>query len=145
MKVAVKNVKIVEQMSEETMCFTATLYLDGKRVGIVSNRGCGGCHRYDVGREDMQRLADYAKSLPKRKGTLGGELFTFPVDPDTLVDDAITTFEHNRLSKKNWVFLSESDPTLRLTVLKSVPIATAKHLVAKEYPDQTFHLYEPTA
>ena len=30
-------------MSEETHCFTATLLVNGKRVGTVSNEGHGGC------------------------------------------------------------------------------------------------------
>jgi hypothetical protein len=42
-----KNVKIIEELSEETICFTASLYRDGKRLGTVSNRGHGGMHDFD--------------------------------------------------------------------------------------------------
>lgn len=44
---SVKNVKCAEFASEETMCFEATLYVDGKSVGRVSNDGRGGPNTYD--------------------------------------------------------------------------------------------------
>lgn len=43
MSITVKNVKIAEFMSEETLCFTATVYQDGKRIGEAKNDGHGGC------------------------------------------------------------------------------------------------------
>ena len=39
MKIEVKNVKFVEALSEETYCFTASIRVDGKKVGEASNRG----------------------------------------------------------------------------------------------------------
>lgn len=39
----IKNLKHHEKLSEETYCFTCSLYLDGKKVAEVSNRGHGGC------------------------------------------------------------------------------------------------------
>tara|TARA_R100000315_G_C5222570_1_gene134192 strand:+ start:860 stop:1402 length:543 start_codon:yes stop_codon:yes gene_type:complete len=47
MKIELKNIKHFESLSEETCCFNANLYVDGKKVGKVSNRGTGGCHDYD--------------------------------------------------------------------------------------------------
>ena len=41
-----KNLKIVKEMSEETLCFHATLYLDNKKIGNVSNHGQGGPNDY---------------------------------------------------------------------------------------------------
>tara|TARA_R100001086_G_scaffold198621_1_gene114940 strand:+ start:2658 stop:2993 length:336 start_codon:yes stop_codon:yes gene_type:complete len=48
MKIELKNIKHFESLSEETFCFNANLYVDGKKVGKVSNRGNGGCHEYDL-------------------------------------------------------------------------------------------------
>ena len=42
----VKNVKINWQMSDETMCFSASLHWQGKRIGNVLNRGNGGPNEY---------------------------------------------------------------------------------------------------
>ena len=44
MKITLKNVKVHRDLSEETLCFSASIYLDGKKAGTVSNRGCGGCN-----------------------------------------------------------------------------------------------------
>lgn len=41
-----KNVKYAAFSSEETHCFTATLYLNGKRFCTVDNDGRGGPNRY---------------------------------------------------------------------------------------------------
>ncbi len=39
-----KKVKVHDDMSEETMCFSAELWENGKHVANVSNRGHGGCN-----------------------------------------------------------------------------------------------------
>ena len=66
MKITLKNVKHYESMSEETYCFEASLYVDGKRVGRVSNRGYGGCHDYDFDMKTERRLDEWCKAnLPK--------------------------------------------------------------------------------
>jgi hypothetical protein len=44
--ITVKNVQIQEKLSEETLCFSATIYFKGRRVGEATNRGCGGCNNY---------------------------------------------------------------------------------------------------
>ena len=41
-KITLKKVKIVEALSEETLCFTADVYEDGKLIAHVANRGYGG-------------------------------------------------------------------------------------------------------
>ena len=45
-KLELKSVKVHQAMSEETLCFSATIYVDGKQAGAVTNRGHGGCHEY---------------------------------------------------------------------------------------------------
>lgn len=46
MNVELKNVKNHPDMSQETPCFSATIYLDGKKIGSVQNNGHGGCNSY---------------------------------------------------------------------------------------------------
>ena len=43
MKLELKSIKYTEWMSEETLCFTANLWVDGKVFAEVSNQGHGGC------------------------------------------------------------------------------------------------------
>ena len=72
MKLELKNIKHTEWASEETHCYQAALYVDGKPVAIVSNDGHGGCDRdYDHPkfkgdyRATMKAVHDYFKTLPK--------------------------------------------------------------------------------
>jgi len=51
-------------MSEETICFSASLFLDGKKIGEASNEGQGGCtfiHYVDANAKAT--LEAFAKSL----------------------------------------------------------------------------------
>jgi hypothetical protein len=43
-KLTLKKLKFHEDMSEETPCFSADLYEDGKLVAHVKNNGRGGCN-----------------------------------------------------------------------------------------------------
>lgn len=61
MKVTLKNIKENRTMSEETPCFSASLYLDGKLAGVVLNHGHGSCHSYTVPLATLDRLNDLAK------------------------------------------------------------------------------------
>lgn len=45
MKLELKNIKYTEWASQETLCYQAALYVDGKPVALVSNDGHGGCDR----------------------------------------------------------------------------------------------------
>jgi len=43
MKITLKNFKHLARLSEETLCFTATVCIDGDKAGFASNHGHGGC------------------------------------------------------------------------------------------------------
>lgn len=61
-EVTVRNYKPVYALSDETLAFTATIYLDGKRAGVASNQGHGAPNRYDFAdREQYQAFLVYAE------------------------------------------------------------------------------------
>ena len=65
MKITLKNIKHSEFASHETHCFQASIYVDGKRSGMVENNGHGGCN--DEHWDDssvMDAVYDYVKTLP---------------------------------------------------------------------------------
>lgn len=68
MKIEVKKISHNARLSEETMCFSADLYIDGKNIGTVSNRGHGGSNDFGVyGAENqaaMYRAEQFCKELP---------------------------------------------------------------------------------
>ena len=71
MKVTLKNLKVAEFASEETTCFQATVYLDGKRMVGVKNDGHGGCHMFGmVGGNGPQDLDKRMKQFSKNMETL---------------------------------------------------------------------------
>ena len=71
MKLELKNVKFYESMSEETNCFQADLFINGKKIAYVKNSGQGGCTDYgvhDFKLHSVLREAEaYFNSMPKKK------------------------------------------------------------------------------
>ena len=65
MKIELKNFKSYETMSEETLCFDATVYVDGKKAGTVNNRGCGGPCDFRADDRDVRAAVEaHIESLP---------------------------------------------------------------------------------
>lgn len=79
MKIELKNIRHSEALSEETNAFTASLYINGIKVGIAKNRGYGGPTDYQAFDEEGRKLVKeaevYCKSLPPY------------VNPDILKED----------------------------------------------------------
>ncbi len=84
MKLELKNIKHASFASEETHCFEAVLYVDGKPFATIGNDGHGGCdhvHPYKLTHRDsaerkawqdnMDKIDVYFASLPKSKLDLG--------------------------------------------------------------------------
>ncbi len=69
MNIELKKISFNERMSEETNCFVADLYIDGKKVGYCKNDGHGGCTDIHGNiKEDYGVIAkaeEYCKTLPK--------------------------------------------------------------------------------
>ena len=63
--IELKNIKFNAHFSRETHCFTATVYLDGKRIMKVENDGNGGAHNYypfhGQSKESFRTMLDEAK------------------------------------------------------------------------------------
>jgi hypothetical protein len=92
LKIEIRNVKYLAACSEETSCFNATIYVDGKKVGTAQNHGHGGA---TIIRPWMveQRINTYAATLPRAKGDLGdGHTFEYAQTAETLIDGLLTSF-----------------------------------------------------
>ena len=68
MKVEIKNIKLNLAFSEETTCFKADIFVDGKKAGYASNDGHGGstCYNaYDVkGRDLIAQAEKHFSAMP---------------------------------------------------------------------------------
>jgi hypothetical protein len=89
-----KNVKIAEWASEETTCFDATLYINGKRIGTCGNDGQGGCNRYDFNTSSIvndctEWLWNEHIAMCEQYGFDIGSRDDFNADPDTLINALI--------------------------------------------------------
>jgi len=63
MKIELKNIKYAAFASQETSCYEATIYIDGKKVGLVENSGHGGSDNVHPWQLATQ-IDEYAKTLP---------------------------------------------------------------------------------
>jgi len=90
MKIELKNIKYSETFSEETNCYEASIYINGKREGVVDNDGRGGSdtvHPWQLAHE----IDAYAKTLPPIEWTdSAGEKHFLPQTHETIFGDLIT-------------------------------------------------------
>jgi len=102
MKIELKKISFNERMSEETNCFVADLYINGKKVGYVKNEGHGGCTDYrGNSKEDnvlIQEAEKYFLSLPKVKS----EEYNFEYQPtlESYIDEQLEAYLKAKEMKK---------------------------------------------
>ena len=84
MKIELRNVKHMPSLSEETECFSAIIYIDGKKRGDARNRGHGG--QTDITPCTLaEELNAYAATLPDV--IYGG--MTLKMNAELLIDEIL--------------------------------------------------------
>lgn len=154
MNIEVRKLKINKEFSEETICFKGELYLDGKKVGYCENDGHGGCTNYygieTYHSEDIKRMEDYCKTLPKVKygnnewkQTLGGVI-------DDIVDNVFNRKQKESDMKKGLCIKKENENGMYNIVTWKKPYNNIENLlkhpqgkdvlkkVIQEYKDKGF-------
>ena len=90
MKVELKSIKVMNSLSDETTCFTAKIYINGKAAGHAENRGCGGSTHYQFNDHAIGQLFEtYAASLPPTLFSYGGQDHSFPSTGESLIDSLL--------------------------------------------------------
>lgn len=118
MKIELKNIKVLESLSEETNCYTADLWVDGVKTASASNHGHGGCDDYRAYEGQDARLdAAYAwaKTLPAKTSELykneDGSAMAFNQDLESIVGDILTEWliqrDYKKLVKKPTVLMPD--------------------------------------
>jgi len=92
---ALRNVRINSRLSEETLCFTATIYLDGKKIGEAANRGQGGAHEYHFIEGGRQLFENAVKDWVATNNE-----DSFMAD-EILIGNLLEDFQDNKISKTN--------------------------------------------
>lgn len=99
-KLTFKSFKTVRWMSEETICFTARLFLDGKEIGLAHNEGKGGCTSLSYySPKAKANLEAFAKSL-NPADFKGWEFRTEGFDVTDLVDILVEAEDKKQHNKK---------------------------------------------
>lgn len=117
MEITLKNLKIAQFASEETTCFEATVYVNGKKAFTAMNEGHGGSNFYHaIDRNLYEQALHYANSIHKSK--------YMEMDLDCLIDDLITNKEIEkdvkRLLNKATIFYNGKISTFKTPITDKV-------------------------
>lgn len=111
MKLELKNIKFYESMSEETNCFEADLFINGKKIAYVKNTGQGGSTDYHILDYKLQSVLHeaeaYCNSMPMKRS----EEFDFEYQP-TLEHEIDDLFERWLKVKGDKKFLKDMEKGL---------------------------------
>ena len=147
MKIELRKIEYFERGSEETSCYAAKVYVDGKHVADVSNDGHGGCdyqhpakgfnHAYLV--ELEKRIAAEfpapfeieGKPVPADLESVCGDLLT----------EALIAKDLKRSLGRQLLFVTKDKPGVRCLSLsqrgKKFPVETVAAHIRGKYPDAT--------
>lgn len=139
MHIELKKLKINKQLSEETTCFSAEVWIDGKKAGLASNRGCGGPNEYWFDDRALeQEFYTFCKSLPPLPPdeTYDREL---AMDEDLYLGQLINRFEVRkqieRWCKKQTVYKLKGDAPDSWRISKTPFSPQTKTAVQAHYGD----------
>lgn len=117
MKIELKNLRIYNRMSEETIAFTADVYVNGKKVAYAKNDGQGGCtfyHPYPDADSALLGAAEvYCKGLPPKKVELGSGIVDLPQSLESVIDTWVYRVDKEKAEQKH-------DKQLAKNMLKGV-------------------------
>lgn len=105
MKVELKSIKVHKDMSEETTCFSADIFVDGRKAGYCKNNGRGGCtdyHSYPGFHSVLLKAQEQFCSMPDivyPKDECMGE-FTLKCTFENWIDLQIANEEGKRFKQK---------------------------------------------
>lgn len=118
MDIQIKNVKHSQFASQETNCFEASVWIDGKKEGFAENSGHGGCTFVSWDNKEIrERVEAYVGTLPAvitdMENPKGEGMFTYLQSIDGIVDELLETFLYSKDLKKKLakrvVFFQETD------------------------------------
>ncbi len=147
-RVELKNIKTFLPGSEETICYTATLYIDGKRTADASNDGHGGCDLYrPFDAEARKRIDAIEAELATEKVSLGegwGECSnSLELVVGNLLEQHLAAKQMKSAMSRNVLFLNDGAVYQIKATAKQRPAAIAH--VEQKYPKAKVLNTMPTA
>ena len=139
MKVELKSIKIHDDLSEETCCFTATVYLDGKRAGTVENTGKGGENFYSwKDRVKGEAFIKWAATLPPCESHYGPLTMDADLYISELIEKGETAKLVKRYTKKGFIVFrcaGDDKGAFRHVDTRTGTVAGAEKWVRSQYPN----------
>ena len=98
----IKNIKIATNMSEETIAFTASLWINGKKAADLKNDGQGGPNFMWFTDRELEKAFDaYCESLPPEPQT--DEWPAMSMDSDLWISLEVSRIEEEKYWKRKCV------------------------------------------
>ena len=110
MKIEIKNIKFSGFATQETHCFQATVYIDGKKSFITSNEGHGGCNDYQPCGKSADRKTVYAQ-IKAIDEILSKEKVKFGEDDKYEIENSLEIVIGNLMNE--WLTEKEVKKTLK--------------------------------
>jgi hypothetical protein len=139
-----KNIKVIKSMSEETTCFSANLYLNGKKVAVLSNRGVGACDSQHFYERAVEKLVhDWFQTQPDEEYPDGeGGFYTMPTTLETWthiqLERHLIIKEYRRVAKKHPVGMLADGRELKWPKLSYDDFEAHRPALVSRYPGVKF-------
>lgn len=139
-RVRLKNLQVADFASEETLCFSAIVLLDGRPVAQARNDGHGGCtflHPLKGAQAGLAEAEAFAKSLPAVVTEYDdphdpSRKFTIEVTLDYLVDHLVQQMHEDRKTRAAF----KRDFSNKLLFIKDQRLLFLKGVKLKTVPDR---------
>jgi len=141
MLVVLKKVKIHDDISDETTCFSAEIWADDVKIATVENSGKGGSNDYwPINRGKFSEFVEHCKTIPHE----------FECDiTDQYVDTLLADYEEQKLikrnCKKNTMYRIKGDTIGEWRIIKAPYSPHIEQELVKKYGDTLETIANKTA
>ena len=140
MHIELKKLKTHEDMSDETLCFSAEIWVDGRLLARVRNEGRGGSNNYDFNLTTdgtrWKEFSDWCKAQPPHVS----QGYTIPCDTDLVIYDLIGKHERRkqlrRWCKNQTLYRLKGDKEGEWRVIKSPYFPSIERELNTKYGDK---------
>jgi hypothetical protein len=146
MKIELKALKYSDFASQETHCFQANIYIDGKMRGWADNDGRGGMTNIQP-HELWSEIKQHTDKIPPTIYKYGDQEMTLEESPDSYIDGLVTLALHEkdlkRAMKTRILFVQENQvfETGKLTAAQlAASLANAEALKARLKTEKVLNL-----
>ena len=145
MKIELKALKYSDFASQETHCFQANVYIDGKMRGWAANDGRGGMTNIQPNNL-WAEIKQHTDKIPPTVYKYGDQEMSIEASPDSYIDELVTLALHEkdlkRAMKSKILFTQENQvfETKKLTAAQLAASLANAQLKEKLKADQVLNL-----